>query len=233
MIGDEPPLPAASLSSSLNGSTEEVLNRYMVRELMEGWVTHRDACEWSRLRNLFTDEGYVFTTWSAGRPIDEFIKLSSAGFKRGDFIMHRMNGSTVDIAASGPGAGIRAIGKMKATITQRFIFPALGGGEAEADVEGDGRIVFFCLKTERGWKARWFKLFYEKDKIIPVDPAKVPALDYTELSKFPSGYKHLGYAQQVLGGHKVLLDLPQREGEAHEMLYKDCIAWLEGKDVEL
>lgn len=36
----------------------------------------RDACEWSKMRALFAEkDAYVFTTWSGGVPIDEFIKV--------------------------------------------------------------------------------------------------------------------------------------------------------------
>lgn len=36
------------------------------------------------MRALFADEdAYVFTTWSGGVPIDEFIKISEIGFSKG------------------------------------------------------------------------------------------------------------------------------------------------------
>lgn len=48
--------------------------------------------------------------------IDDFIKTSIQGRAAGDFIMHRENGTLVDL---NPPAH-RAIAKMKTTITQRF-----------------------------------------------------------------------------------------------------------------
>lgn len=43
---------------------------------MEGFPAHRDACEWAKMRALFAEkDAYVFTTWSGGVPIDEFIKV--------------------------------------------------------------------------------------------------------------------------------------------------------------
>lgn len=36
------------------------------------------------MRNLFAiEDAYVFTTWSGGVPIDEFIKISEKGFVNG------------------------------------------------------------------------------------------------------------------------------------------------------
>lgn len=88
------------------------------------------------MRALFAEkDAFVFTTWSGGVPIDEFIKVSGAnppscliaeevrvlplqiseiGFSKGVKIAHRVNGGTVDIAVSGPYAGKRALGKLKA-----------------------------------------------------------------------------------------------------------------------
>lgn len=102
---------------------------------MEGFPAHRDACEWTKMRALFAKENaFVFTTWSGGVPIDEFIKvryylfslialpsidcpnlqISEIGYGKGVKIAHRVNGGTVDIAVSGPYAGKRALGKLKA-----------------------------------------------------------------------------------------------------------------------
>jgi hypothetical protein len=64
------------LSTSLNGTNEDALERWKCRELMEGFPAHRDACEWTKMRALFAKENaFVFTTWSGGVPIDEFIKV--------------------------------------------------------------------------------------------------------------------------------------------------------------
>jgi len=80
--GVEPPLPINS--SSLNGPDSLVLERMRIRELMEGFPAHRDACEWTKLRALFAaDEAYVFTTWSGGVPVDEFVRISETGFAKG------------------------------------------------------------------------------------------------------------------------------------------------------
>lgn len=89
------------------------------------------------MRALFADkDAYVFTTWSGGVPIDEFIKISEIGFSKGVKIavsspscllalhahrltlppihQHRANGCTVDVATTGPAAGARGLGKLKA-----------------------------------------------------------------------------------------------------------------------
>ncbi|BGP00299.1 pathogenesis associated protein pep2 [Rhodotorula toruloides] len=234
--GAEPPLPPASLSTSLNYSASDpttLLDRMAIRELMEGFPAHRDACEWRKMRALFAEEdAYVFTTWSGGVPIDRFIEISEAGFAKGVKIAHRVNGGTVDVAISGPAAGKRGLGKLKATITQRFTMPTETEGETcEVDVEADCRLCFFVEKKANGdWKNHFFKGFYEKDRAIPVDPRRIPHFDDEKLASFPEGYRYLAYGQSA--AYKIKLDLPQSRGEEHDKFYESFIHWLEGASIE-
>lgn len=88
-------------------------------------------------------------------------------------------------------------------------------------------------------------LLLKQDKLIPVNPNKVPKLDEAELSKFPSGYRYLAYCQERTMGVKVLLDMPghRREngvpggspacGAKHDLLYMQCKQWVEGEDVDI
>ena len=85
----------------------------------------------------------------------------------------------------------------------------------------------------------------QKDKLIPVNPNKVPALDEEALKQYPSGYRYLAYCQEKTMGVKVLLNLPshRREngleggntvgGEKHDILYWQCKRWVEGEDFDI
>jgi hypothetical protein len=84
-----------------------------------------------------------------------------------------------------------------------------------------------------------------QDKMIPVDPNRVPKLGEEKLKGYPNGYRYLAYAQETTMGVKVLRDLPGhiREkgaeggskvcGEKHDLLYMQCKDWVEGKDIEI
>ena len=74
---------------------------------------------------------------------------------------------------------------MKATITHRFTFP-----ESQLDVDCDCRFIFFCEKRagSNEWKAKYVKLFYEKDKVVSVDGYTAPRFEAAELDKYPKGY---------------------------------------------
>lgn len=77
---------------------------------------------------------------------------------------------------------------MKATITQRFA--DLEG--VECDIDCDCRFIFFCKKLADGWKAQWVKLFYEKDKVVPIDGKTVPQFPKSELAKYTQGERDSG-----------------------------------------
>ncbi|AEO69764.1 uncharacterized protein THITE_114367 [Thermothielavioides terrestris NRRL 8126] len=231
----------------INGSTDTLLDRLAVAELCKGWPVYRDASEWKNYRSLFADDAIVWTTWSGPRHIDDFIEISKAGKAQGVFIMHRECGTLVELNP----ARSRAIGKMKATITHRFKFDSAtctasngsdGGGvttpllaqPAEFDVDCDCRFIFFCEKDAATgeWKAKYVKLFYEKDKVVPVDGHTAPRFSAEELARIPEGYKYLGAAQARLG-YQIDLDLPTAGGELWARMYGEMEKWLDGKRVDL
>lgn len=241
--------------SHINGSPEEIRDRYCVSELCKGWPVYRDASEWNNYRDIFAEKDayiwtskpaqpstppfrppnqssnthFCFTAWSGGLSIDDFIEVSKKGRAKGDFIMHRENGTLVDVNPSTS----RAVGKMKATITQRFIFES----DISVDIECDCRFIFFCKKEPTStsgstpvWKTQYVKLFYEKDKMIPVDGKTVPTFDKAELKKYPVGYQFLGAAQATLG-HMILDDLPTMDNKGFFDMYEAMEQWLQGKAV--
>jgi len=214
-----------------NGPTDLVLERFKLRELAEGWPCYRDACEWENFASIFHPGAQVYTTWSGRVLYSDFIASSQAGMDKGAFIMHRCHGTTTDINLE----GTRAVTKMKATITQRFTIDG-----AEVDAESDCRFCFFFEKIHGHWGAKFVRHWYEKDKLIPVNPAKVPKLDEEKLKTYPSGYRYLAYCQEATMGVKVLLDMPGHRRdvgtlncEKHDTLYWQCKAWMEGDDVSI
>ncbi|KAK8124483.1 catabolic 3-dehydroquinase [Apiospora kogelbergensis] len=200
--------------SHINGSSEDLLNRFAVSELCKGWPVYRDASEWKNYRSLFCKEAMVWTTWSKGQTIDNFIAISKRGKDRGDFIMHRECGTL----------------RFRTTPAQASVFCPEG---AEYDVDCDCRFVFFCVKQDAEWKAKYVKLFYEKDKVVPVDGNRAPTFPAELLGSFPEGYRHLAAAQSALG-YPVTRCLPTaRDHAAWHAMYGKIEQWLAGSDVDL
>ncbi|KAF3019380.1 hypothetical protein E8E14_011749 [Neopestalotiopsis sp. 37M] len=229
--------------SHLNGSTADLLERFAVSELCKGWPVYRDSSEWKNYRDIFDTDATVWTTWSKGRSVDDFIAISRQGKDKGDFIMHRECGTLVEYAPEHN----RAIGKMKATITQRFKTPASLAtadcpADTEFDVDCDCRFIFFCAKVRADdntdgaggvWKAKYVKLFYEKDKVVPVDGVHAPMFPRELLDSFPEGYSYLGAAQSMLG-YPVTKHLPTaQDHKSWFAMYAKMEEWLAGKDVDL
>lgn len=171
------------------------------------------------LKNLLI----IHLAWSGRRSIDDFIKVSKEGRANGDFIMHHENGTLVDLnLAKG-----RAVGKMKATITQRFEIDGIA-----FDVDCDSRFIFWCKKEGDTWKVQYKRVFYEKDKVVPVDGKTVPEFDKKLLEKYPKGYQYLAAAQHMIG-HSILEELPTVNNKAFYKMYEAMHDWLEGKEVNL
>lgn len=241
-------LPAGSRPEGVsrnNGPDSLVLEGYKLRELAEGWPMYRDSCEWENLASIFHPDACIYTSWTGKTYYKDFISASKRGMDAGAFIMHRCHGITTDINSS----ATWAVTKMKATITQRFVLDG-----CEVDAESDCRFLFFWMKVggsdnetavEGGdWQARWVRHWYEKDKLIAVDPRRVPQIDEDLLGRFPSGYRHLAYCQLKTMRVQVLTDLPghNREkgieggskvgGEKHDLLYWQAKAWVEGGSID-
>lgn len=230
------------MTNHINGSQEEILARYCITELCKGWPVYRDASEWQNYRSIFTKEGaYVWTSrltlnykrqsstnndpaWSGGLAIDDFIDVSIKGRAKGDFIMHRENGTLANVNLTKQ----RGIGKMKATITQRFT--NIQG--IPVDIECDCRFIFFT-KIENGErKAQYVRLFYEKDKMVAVNGKDVPVFPQEVLDQYTEGYKYLAAAQHSLG-HSVLKNLPNPTNKGWQEMYAAMADWLDGKDINL
>lgn len=159
------------------------------------------------------------------------MAASKAGMDKGAFIMHRCHGVTTDITPD----ATRAVTKMKATITQRFTIDG-----CEVDAEADCRFCFFFENVDGRWGARFVRHWYEKDKLIPINPAKIPKLDEAKLETYPQGYKCLSYCQELTMGVSVSRDMPGHRrhvgtapGEKHDLLYRQSKDWLDGKDIEV
>ncbi|KAL4911346.1 hypothetical protein BDW74DRAFT_164871 [Aspergillus multicolor] len=227
-------LPAGSRPAHAirnNGPDALVLERAKLRELAEGWPCYRDACEWENFASIFHADAVVYTTWSGRVHYKDFIAGSQAGMDAGAFIMHRCHGCTSDITPD----GTRAVTKLKATITQRFMLDGV-----EVDAEADCRFCFFFEKVDGVWGARYVRHWYEKDKLLPVVPGRLPDFDLKKLESYPDGYKCLAYCQEATMGVKVLRDMPGHRrhvgtvnGEKHDLLYRLAKDWLAGKDIRI
>jgi len=193
-----------------------VMDKLVIREVIENWALWRDAGDWERFATVWHDDGWMTATWFQG-PARRFIDVSREGFEKGVSILHSLGGFTCDIA------GDRATAQTKMTINQRASVDGV-----VVDVVCTGRFYDFLEKRGR-WGIVRRQPIYEKDRLDPVDPAARLTLDPERLARFPEGYRHLAYLQSKIG-FDVKGDLPGLRGQAVETLYAEGAAWLKGSE---
>jgi hypothetical protein len=194
---------------------ELMMNKMMIREVVENWVLWRDTADWERFATVWHPEGWMTATWFQGSACD-FIEASRKGFEKGVHILHTLGGWTCDIA------GTRAISQVKMTIHQRALLDGF-----MVDVACMGRFYDFFEKREERWAIVRRQPIYEKDRMDPVDPSAQINLDMDLLTQFPEGYRHLGYLQ-AKNGFKIKRGLPGIHGPELKKLYIEGKSWLAG-----
>jgi hypothetical protein len=186
-----------------------------IREVVECWAVWRDAGDWDRFAGVWHSDGYMTATWFQGG-FRDFIAVSRRAFEAGVRILHFLGGSAIDVR------GHRAIAQTKMTISQRALVHGV-----EVDVVCTGRFFDFFEHRDDRWAIVRRQPIYEQDRMDPVDPAASLTLDATKLSRFPDGYRHLGYLQSELG-FDVKTGLPGLTGEAVGRLGSEGRSWLGG-----
>jgi SnoaL-like protein len=200
-------------------SAGAVLERLAIREVVENWVVYRDAGDWTRFRDVWHDDGYMMATWFQGTA-DEFARVSREGMRKGVSILHFLGGSAVDVKRA------RAIAQTKMTITQRAPVH-----DVVCDVVCAGRFYDFFERRNGRWAIVLRRLFYEQDRMDPVDPSKTVTLDPALLGRFPAGYRHLAYLQSGLG-FDVKTNMPGLTGPDADALYGHGARWLAGAPID-
>jgi len=198
---------------------KDLLDKLLIREVVENWVLYRDAGDWERFRSVWHEDGYMMATWFQGTH-EEFAAISKAGMEKGVNILHFLGGSTIDVKRS------RAIAQTKMSIAQRA--PVEG---VLCDVTCVGRFYDFLEKRKGKWGIVLRRLFYEKDRIDPVDPSAKLKLNPEILKRYPVGYQHLAYLQAGLG-FPVKTNMPGLRGPDADRLYSLGRAWLDQKKMD-
>ena len=83
----------------------------------------------------------------------------------------------------------------------------------------------FWDARDGAWRFTRRQCIYETDRIIPVTPGPTIPFDAERLARYPEGYRHLGYVQE-LAGMQVNPSLPGRNGPELDRLYQRGRAWL-------
>jgi hypothetical protein len=200
-------------------SVDSLVDRILIRELVENWVVYRDSGDWERFRSVWHEDGRMMATWCQASA-EDFIRASQQGWAKGVSILHTLTGSSIDVVKD------RAVAQTKMTISQRDTVDGV-----LVDVVCTGRFYDFLERRNGRWGLVLRQPIYEKDRMDPVDPAVRLSLDQALLGRFPAGYRHLAYLQTRIG-YDVKKDMPGLKGAEVERLYARGKGWLEGRPAD-
>ena len=193
----------------------DLLDRLEIRELIDNWALWRDAGDWDRFRTVWAKDSWMSATWFQGTG-EQFLDMTVDGWNKGVSILHFLGGTTIELA------GDRAYAQTKMTISQRS---EIGG--VECDVVCTGRFHDLLLREDGRWSMALRQPTYEKDMVQAVEPGASVRFEPERLAKYPVGYRHLAYVQELIG-YSLKQDMPGLKGPETESLYAHCRAWLKG-----
>lgn len=212
--------PNARVDESTETSpVDAAMDRLAIRELLDNWVVWRDAGDWERFASVWHSDGRMVATWFRASAT-EFIAGCRKAFESGVVGLHALGGTSIDVRGS------RAVAHTKMQIVQRGEIDGMA-----VDVTCLGRFVDALEKRDGRWGLVLRQPVYELDRMIPVNPAHIPALDDALLAEFPQGYRHLAYLQTKVG-FAVNKALPGTRGPEIEALNIRMKQWLDGRPAD-
>ena len=188
-------------------------DKALVAEALQQWGLWRDLCNWPALKSVYAPGATMQTTWFDGLANDfvNAIERMSAGPSRAQ---HYIGTPVIQVQ------GARALAHTRITILVRG--PLEG---VEVDATCYGWFIDRMVKLDGQWLIASRVPVYEKDTLLPVDPALTLQFDPVRLASHPAPYKFMAYMQSMAGA-TVNCDLPLPGSAAHTQLLADSQAWL-------
>jgi hypothetical protein len=205
--------------NQLPADLQTMLDRQSIIERVQSWGFYRDGKQWEKLRDLYTADGRMTTTWTIASA-DEFVNhcKAMAGRGGGRKAMHSIGITKVDLN------GDRAIAETRMTLLVRGVLDGV-----EVDITNYGGTYDFFLRCADGiWRIKERVPMYEKDRLDPVDPSATVKIDPARLATFPYGYRYLAYLQSSEGA-TITPDLPGNNSESQQKVFRRGAQWLAGQ----
>jgi hypothetical protein len=77
----------------------ELLEKAIIRELIENWAVWRDSGDWERFATIWHDDGVMMATWFQG-PATDFVRVTQEGWAKGVSILHFLGGSSIELSGN-------------------------------------------------------------------------------------------------------------------------------------
>lgn len=192
------------------------IDRDAIEQVIRNWALWRDGWNWPQLRACYTPDAVMHTTWFVGSA-GEFVDRSMEAAKKGARSQHFIGAASIEVR------GDRAIAETRMMLLLRAVLQG-----TEVDVTAYARFYDLFARLQDTWRIRKRVPIYEKDRLDPVTPGAIVALDPAELARYPGAYRHVAYIQ-ASGGARVNPDLPTANSDVLERLYREGGDWLGGR----
>ena len=201
------------------GRLQAAVDRQEINDLLVNWGQARDRGEWDALRDCYHPDGTMHIAWISGAA-EEFVRRSE-----GMLANEKARGSSKHFIGAGRIRlnGNRAFSQSHVNLITRVRFD-----DVEFDWEFWGQ--FFDLLEKRAddrWRIFRRTMVYEKDRLDPVDPTKVPQGYYAamNLDAHPRQVRYLHW-RLAKEGRKPLDDMVLAGTPSADRLLEDSLEWL-------
>lgn len=199
----------------------EAIEKFRVQDIVVRGVVARDAGAWETLANCYHPDAIISTSWFNGSPA-EFARQSSEmkiARHEGEGQKHMTGNYLVDIN------GDRALAECDLILYQRRLI-----NDVELDFSTWSRRLHLVEKRDREWRIRSQTVIYEKDRMEPAHPDKLPQGFYASLnlSKYPREIQYHCWRNDMVGfppPKNICIKGSPREREVRDA----AKAWLAGK----
>jgi SnoaL-like protein len=173
----------------------------------------RDLGLWEQMRDCYHDDSIVRISWMKGSG-PEFVRHSKQMVERGVQANHHLGPILVTLA------GDRAIGQFTGTID---IPSALKG--IDVIMSSGARFLVRAERRAGPWRISGFDIVYLRDKVTPVIPGQVLAIDPEAVKAFRPSYRFMSYSL-TLSGFPVPNDLPGIDRpDLVDLLVREVYEW--------
>ena len=200
-------------------SLQAVIDRSEINDLLMRWGQARDRGEWETLRDCYHPDGTMHIAWISDSA-EEFVRRSE-----GMLSNERARGFSKHFI--GPGRiqlnGRRAFSQCHVNLITRVTMD-----ELDFDWEFWGQFFDWLERRDDGqWRIFKRTMVYEKDRLDPVEPAKIPAgyMEAMDLDRYPHQLRFM-YWRTGKEGRKPVDDLVLAKTPEATKLTDDSLAWL-------
>jgi hypothetical protein len=198
----------------------ETIEKVRIQNVIVATVVARDSGLWEELADCYHPDATITTSWFSGSPA-EFVRGSQdmkIARHEGESQKHMTGNYFVHVN------GDRAVAECDLILYQRRLIDGV-----ELDFSTWSRRLHQMEKRGGQWKIQSQTVIYEKDRMDPAYPDKVPAGFYNsmDLSKYPSQIRYHCWRNDVVGfppPKNICLKGTDREREVREAAKK----WIAG-----